>query len=132
MPAALLLSKGMIQLLPRQREPFLHPIAVGLQGAPQDQGSCRAGGDGCEQLLPLPPQLQALPGTPAPSPAGLPSGAEQSAASEAGRSRQRSEGEGQGGKQKTDGWPLSFSADQPLLAPRGISSAGSCECLGLK
>lgn len=36
LPPALLLSKGMIQLLLGEWEPFLHPIAVGLQGAPQD------------------------------------------------------------------------------------------------
>lgn len=33
-----LLSKGVIQKLPGQWEPFLHPIAVGLQGAPRTEG----------------------------------------------------------------------------------------------
>lgn len=33
---ALLFSKGMTQLLSRLLEPFIHPMAVGLQGAPQD------------------------------------------------------------------------------------------------
>lgn len=29
-------------------------------------------------------------------------------------------------------WPPLFSADWSPLVPRGIGSAGSCECLGLK
>lgn len=123
LPTALLLSKGTIQQLPGQWEPFLQLIAVGLQGAPQNRGSCEAGGDGCEQLLPLPPQLQALAGAPAPGPAGLPSGAEQNAASEAGRSQQRSEGEGQGGKQETGGLCHSQQTG-PYLCPEASAALG--------
>jgi len=74
LPAAALLLKGVIRLLPGQWEPFLHPVAAGLQGAAQDQGSFGAGGDGREPLLPLPCQLQALAATQALSPVGLPSG----------------------------------------------------------